>query len=268
MTQPLDTKKESLESIEQQFATLLESLPSEKVSKFATTDDLKEELRKVRFHLHLVSKAWQARIQGDNDPIAQMVREKKLDPLVARHIWVSVDFNFCLWELCQALEPSVALFHEIFCIEYPFAKKGKQSAAALFKEILKDNADSRFRMQIQPYFEFGTTTFLNVCKIANKMSKGKAKAHEESTLIKFLGRLNYTNPWYFILMDVAEVHARLNDSRVIRLRRNLLDISDERGEILRTLVRKRNNSTWTKVKSFAWVNGEKRFANKTGGTYT
>lgn len=280
----------------EQIAQLLKNLPSEQLLQQAKTQDQIDEWHSQRKGNQILADCWRAEFISHCDPpINQTLDRKQIDRLKYDGVWLLVKQYKVLWDIVQLAEPYVKQVHSELQDYWELAEINSASLPKefihTFQPIIKKEYSfcSAFELYLAILKEMENTRFLQCFKGYQPISIPKAeKGFKQIKGIvaqgiqdKFYPSLNpietkklknnfsgedFQMSWMTLTIFACQFAGAINSSLKDKLH-EFNKLVMEMSELGVTACRKRESKTWRKLRSFAWKNGRKIYASKSGGVY-
>lgn len=245
---------------EEKIPIFLASLPRERLKKLAKTEDLLEFWHQLREHNQTVGICLRARFSGGDDPIADWKKDK-LGKLCHNFIWSNVDAFQALWSLIQMGTETVKEQYEKSGNRFPL-----DGAYDLFLQIVGTGRDNEFRSALR-YQKVSTTQSAELWKLIRKTAWGTLNT-KEIEKVKQLTKSELKNFWLEFTFGICQIKSK-SDTQIAN---KLTDYRIQVGRLADAHHALISNSQKgripLKLPSHEWHDGEKRYAQRYGGTYS
>lgn len=238
-------------ALEKRIATAIRELPDEALFVHrALTNDQRRVFENMRYSSALIAACWIARYTGRDDPLAEALSTRQIDPLTHGYIWAEVNLYSRLWELVQLAERPVRRCAAKLKVNYPF-----NAAIELFLEIVASSRNGVFSLYLQPYREVSLKKQAKMADLSIKLLENAVVPHEMNRLRGLNSSLYpIRHQWATFLFDVCEIESR--KSSVIKNSFDDYKTAATRAcELFQTATRKRESPTWTRWQSEVWKDG-------------
>lgn len=239
----------------------LQNLPNDALLATATTDDQREFWSKKKNRMNLISRCWKARVNGCEDPLADLVEMGTLDPLIYQALWLLVDKWWAMWGLIQLSYKFVRREAQRKKLTFPF-----QSSQELLLHIIEAELEQEWSVCMEDLHIFHSSHAASIGRLTKKLSQSELTLEEHKTLFTLLKnsrslhrvRLEGVH-WASFIFEVCYKKATSGNELIDFKLGEMERISCQLHHLAGRAVDKRYSQTWNPdiVRSWAWVNGNR-----------